>query len=197
MQIKKKKIHYILPFDSSVFTQFSEFKDYSYWWFHVLQNWIWTAFVLFLQLFLLLSVKKNTQHEEVFILTLTLYALSAFAVVCFLIAPCLSSFLSSSFSSSSSLHILSLLFFMVMSPLFILDLRLFLKIYLKNEHPKPINCCCRLRRNCRHPRHHLCLICILYFSDFRSKENSVCVFYSLRSRACRAHCKPTQCYRHL
>lgn len=136
-----------------------------------------------------------------FILTLTLtqhtqYAVSTFAVVCFLIAPCLSSFSSSSFPSSSSLH-LSLLFFMVMSPLFILDLRLFLTIYLKNEHPKPINCCCTLRRNCRHPRYHLCLICILYCSDFRSKEDSVCVFYSLRSRACRAQRKPTQCYRHL
>lgn len=139
------------------------------------------------------SVYTNTHTH-----THTEYAVSAFAVVCFLIAPCLSSFLSSSFlSSSSSLHLLSLLFFMVMSPLFILDLRLFLTIYLKNEHPKPINCCCRLRRNCRHPRHHPCLICILYCSDFRSKEDSVCVFYSLRSRACRAHGKPTQCYRDL
>lgn len=80
---------------------------------------------------------------------------------------------------------------------FILDLRLFLTIYLKNKHPKPINCCCTLRRNCRHPRYHLWLICILYCSDFRSKEDSVCVFYSLRSRACRAQRKPTQCYRHL
>lgn len=117
----------------------------------------------------------------------------------FIISPCLSSFSSSSFHSSSSLPLspssLAVLYGYESS--FSFGSTFIPENTFKNEHPNLITCCCGLRRSCRHPRHHLCLICLQDFPDFSTKEDSVCVFHSLRSRACRVHRKPTQCYPHL